>query len=316
MKICYQYKNFRSDSLDRIEVVNSITEDYQRQGYQLTLRQLYYQLVSRGFINNEQKEYKNLGSLVNDARLSGLIDWDSIIDRTRNLQTRGRWSGPRDIIKAAANSFHLDRWQEQSYRVECWVEKDALIGVVERACHTWDVPYFACRGYTSQSEMWSASQRLYQYMQDDKMPVILHLGDHDPSGIDMSRDIEERLKMFIEHHLDEDGQEIDSYPFIFKRLALNWDQISQYNPPPNPAKLTDSRSDKYISEYGDESWELDALEPKVITDLIEENIREYMDSIAWAKTVNKENKERKELTIASRRWDQLSHYIGTQGWTA
>jgi hypothetical protein len=81
--IKYKDFNFRSASLSVIELANSIIAEYQAQGYDLTLRQLYYQFVARGIIPNSDAEYKKLGSVINDGRLAGLIDWDSITDRTR-----------------------------------------------------------------------------------------------------------------------------------------------------------------------------------------------------------------------------------------
>lgn len=101
-KICYVEKNFRSSSLSLIEKINGVIEEYQRQNYTLTLRQCYYQLVARGIIENNQKVYKTTGSLINDARLAGLIDWNAIEDRTRNLQSLGHWSSPKGVIESAA----------------------------------------------------------------------------------------------------------------------------------------------------------------------------------------------------------------------
>ena len=163
---------------------------------------------------------------------AGLIDWQAIVDRTRNLRSNGHWKDPAHIIHSAAQSFAMDKWSDQPYRPEVWIEKDALVGILEAACEPLDVPFFSCRGYTSISEMWVAAQRLLGYQDDKQKPVIFHLGDHDPSGIDMSRDIEERLSLF--------GVMVE-----FHRIALNMDQVKQYRPPPNPAKATDARFADY-----------------------------------------------------------------------
>lgn len=243
-RIAYIHKKFGQSSLDAITKANEIMETYADQGYDLTLRQLFYQFVSRRFAPNLDSEYNRLGSLVNDARLAGLIDWDHIVDRTRHLRQNSHWSKPSSIIESAATSYANDKWAGQAYRPELWVEKDALVGVVRGVCERLDVPYFSCRGYTSQSEMWSAAQRLLAHRKSGQMPYIIHLGDHDPSGKDMTRDIQDRLELFM-------GDSIQ-----VNRIALNWDQIEQYNPPPNPAKITDSRALAYIAEFGSESWEL------------------------------------------------------------
>lgn len=293
--ICYQDKNFRSDKLALIDKINSVIEEYQRQGYSLTLRQCYYQLVARGIIENNERSYKNTGNLINDARLAGLIDWNAIEDRTRNLKRLSHWSNPQSIIESASDQYMKDTWQGQDYYVEVWVEKEALANVVGRISDELDVPYFCCRGYVSQSEMWSASQRFIAQQEKGKMVALIHLGDHDPSGIDMSRDIEERLLMFG----------VDSDNFIFKRIALNMEQIDLYNPPPNPAKITDSRCGAYIREYGDKSWELDALEPKVIHDLITDNVTVFYDEYKGDQIKTQVQRERAVMNRVAENWDYV-----------
>lgn len=153
MKICYQNKNFSQSSLSVIRQANAIIEDYESQGYDLTLRQLYYRFVSKGLIPNKDTEYKKLGSIINDARLAGLIDWNRITDRTRNLRQNSHWDSPQSIVETCSRQFQFDKWKDQKEYVEVWVEKDALVGILEQACEPLDVPYFSCRGYTSQSEM-------------------------------------------------------------------------------------------------------------------------------------------------------------------
>lgn len=292
MKICYREINFRRESRDLIDYANSVVEEYQQKGYELTLRQVYYQLVARGVIPNNERSYKNLGGLISDGRMAGLIDWYAIIDRTRNLRGNGHWDSPAEIISTSAAQFQFDKWADQEWRVEVWVEKDALVGVVGQVCSSLDVSYFSCRGYVSQSEMWSAAQRLRSYSDRDKGILIVHLGDHDPSGIDMSRDIEERLNTF------------GCFP-TFKRIALNMDQIQQYNPPPNPAKLTDSRCQGYIAQHGYESWELDALRPEVIEDLIKDAVAAYRDDSLYTAAEKRQARARTVLRKVSKNWGQI-----------
>lgn len=253
--ITYINKNFAAASMAIVDQANFVIEEYAAQGYDLTLRQLYYQFVARGWIENSQRSYKRLGSIVNDARLAGLVSWDAIKDRTRHIRERGHWEHPSQVLIAARNSFYMDKWHGQANRVEVWIEKDALIGVIEPLCRELDVACFSCRGYVSQSEMWTAAQRLRRYEANGLNPVILHLGDHDPSGVDMSRDIGARLETF------ESRAEV-------QRIALTMPQVEEVDPPPNPAKITDTRAADYIDRYGRESWELDALEPSYLTKLI------------------------------------------------
>ena len=297
-KIQYKEIRFQQKSLDLIELVNQVVDEYSAQGYELTLRQVYYQLVARGYIPNNERSYKNVGSLINDGRLAGLIDWHSVTDRTRNLRKAGHWENPADVIASARYSYNLDKWKGQPNYVEVWVEKDALVDIVGQACDPLDTPYFSCRGYTSQSEMWSAAQR-FIYQRDRENRIIIHLGDHDPSGIDMTRDIQERLWLF--------GADVE-----VKRVALTMNQIDTYNPPPNPAKLSDSRCGKYIEQYGDESWELDALEPQVITDLITSEVTAFRNDEIYQAVCDKESHEKEELRMLERNYDRAVAFLESE----
>jgi hypothetical protein len=299
-KIAYQTFNFRGNSLALIQKANEIIAEYTRQGFVLTLRQLYYQFVSRDIIANSMKEYKRLGSVINDGRLAGLIDWNALEDRTRNVKSNGHWSSPQNIVKACVNAYAIDKWEDQPIRPEVWIEKDALVGVIEGVCEELDVPYFSCRGYTSQSEMWAAAMR---FIKHGKTAHIIHLGDHDPSGQDMSRDIEERIRMFMRRHSRTQG-------FEFTRIALNMDQVEQYNPPPNPAKSSDTRFETYRAEHGDESWELDALEPSVLANLIREQVATLRD--LYAEAEERERSEREELEKVSDNWDSVIEYVNNE----
>lgn len=291
-KVKYQDISFRRETLALVNQCNDTIAEYRAQGFVLTVRQLYYQLVARDFIPNRQTEYKRLDSIVNKARLAGLIDWLTIEDRTRNLRELPTWAHPGQIVKDAAKQFGVDMWEDQDYRPEVWIEKDALLGVIEGICNELDVPFFSCRGYTSQSEMWMAAQRLRRYEQQKQTAIIFHLGDHDPSGRDMTRDINDRLSMFM------GGTEV-------KRLALNVDQVEEYDPPPNPAKTTDSRYPAYIAEFGEESWELDALKPTVIADLIGTAVTPLIDDELWEEKKAEVEEHRRMLGLVATNWPKV-----------
>ena len=298
-KIQYKEIAFKQKSLDLIELVNSVIDEYRAQGYELTLRQAYYQLVARGYIENNERSYKNIGSLINDGRLAGLIDWNSITDRTRNLRNRAHWDQPQDVIYSAKYSYLLDKWEGQPNYVEVWVEKDALIDIVGQACRPLDTPHFSCRGYTSQSEMWSAAQRFIR-QKNREARYIIHLGDHDPSGIDMTRDIQERLEMF--------GADV-----YVKRVALTMNQVTTYNPPPHPAKITDSRCGKYIDQYGEESWELDALEPQMLTKLITNEVTALRDDAIYQAICDREEAEKRELQTVADEYQKVISFLSVEG---
>lgn len=286
-------RRFSKGSEQIIETANAIIDEYQAQGFNLTLRQLYYQFVARDLLANKQTEYKRLGSIINDARLAGMIDWEAIEDRTRYLRTYETHESPGEAARAVARNYIEDLWDSQPCYVEVWIEKDALIGVIEPVCGRWRVPYFACRGYSSQSEQYNAGKRLAEAAMRGQEAVVLHLGDHDPSGLDMTRDNQDRLSMFA------DGEEVE-----VRRLALNMDQIRRYRPPPNPAKESDSRIAGYLESYGTaSSWELDALDPKIIDRLIDDEIRRHVDHDRWADARERERINRERLLAAARDLD-------------
>lgn len=295
-EIAYIEKRFKPATLARIEEARLIIDEYQQQGFDLTLRQLYYQFVARGLLDNKQTEYNKLGGTISDARLAGLIDWDTIVDRTRELRGLTHYSSPSERLDRAARSYHIDKWEEQDTRVEVWIEKDALVGVLDNCCPRLDVDYFSCRGYVSQSAMHEAAERIIDNYGRQHW-VILHLGDHDPSGIDMTRDIRDRLTLFCEYH-DIDPPEV-------KRIALTMDQIEELNPPPNPAKATDARFEDYRRRYGNESWELDALDPTTLAAIITAEVEAIRDEDLWQEAVERERREREQIRHVARNWESI-----------
>lgn len=282
-----------------IEVANEICADYELRGYDLTLRQLYYLLVSRALIPNTERSYKNFGVLIDNARMGGLLDWRYIVDRTRNCySTDGGDESAEDAIRQMADGYARTLWDNQPNHVEVWVEKEALAGIVGDVARELGINYFACRGYPSQSEMYSAGKRFLYQARQGKQNFVLHLGDHDPSGIDMTRDIIDRLTTFTR----------GLTPTV-ERLALNMEQIEQFQPPPNPAKTTDARYRAYQAEYGEDSWELDALDPDVLTGLIRDRTLELRDEELWNETIAEQETERAQLRLVSDNWDYVADVL-------
>ncbi len=279
----YEDTKFKEDSLHLIRLANTIIDEHDAQGLTMTLRQLYYQCVIRNVIPNRKSSYTNLGRLISDARLAGLVSWTALEDRGRALRGVQTLDGPGEAIRRARQGYRIDLWQGQRYRPEVWIEKAALEGVIQDICVELRVDFFASKGYNSQSNQWEAGQRFARYIQNGQMPIVFHLGDHDPSGIDMTRDNERRLSMFA------------GVPISVQRLALNMNQVLEYRLPPNPTKLSDSRSPEYIAAYGEESWELDALSPKTIRDLIEHAVTSLRDDRQWAMMLQQEEDDRRLL---------------------
>jgi hypothetical protein len=257
---------------ERLNVINNILENYVAQGFTLTLRQLYYQLVSRDIVANKVEEYKKLSVLLGKGRMAGVVDWSSIEDRTRQPQ-RPYWvQDIPDAISDLIGQYRLNRMRGQLQNVEVWIEKDALSSVFKRVTEKYHIHLMVNRGYSSISAMYEASNRLKN---DD---VILYFGDHDPSGLDMVRDIADRLDGF--------GKSVTVWP-----IALTTEQVRLYNPPENPAKLKDPRSAEYVQNFGLSSWELDALEPSVLIQMCEDAILSVIDLPKWEAMVSQEQKD-------------------------
>jgi len=303
MKIAYvEQKRWHEQTKAKILMANQIIEEYQEQGYSLTLRQLYYQFVARGYIENTAHSYNRLGNAINTGRLTGWIDWDAIKDPTREPQLLPKWDSPQDIMELIAESYHIDLWETQDEYVEVWIEKQALLGVIEDTCNKYDVLHFACKGYSSQTAMHDAALRLraVQCAGSKHRPcTVIYLGDHDPSGLDMVRDVSDRLSTFQARvHV--------------QQIALTREQIDEYTPPPNYAKMTDSRAADYVAAHGDKSWELDALEPSVINDLVEAEILKRLDMDAFEDRKKEREYDRTKLQYLAESFDSLTEDFDKQ----
>lgn len=299
MKIAYKDWNPRESTLHLVQQAEDIINEYQQAGYVLTLRQLYYQFVARAIVENSERSYKNLGTVVTKARLAGMISWEAIEDRNREHKSFWYDEDELNPIKDLPRYIRFDQWERQAYYVEVWVEKEALGNVISRACDPLLVPHMSCKGYLSASEAWRAGRRFKQRLEDGKECVLSHLGDHDPSGIDMTRDNKERMNLFTEVP---DGVTVT-------RLALNMNQVEEYSPPPNPAKITDSRANGYIKRFGKTSWELDALEPQVMEKMIQREIRQYIDEDIWEEVRHQQDSKRELLENVFNQWDKIKPIV-------
>lgn len=282
----------------KLATVNTIVDEYSQQGYILTLRQLYYQLVSRDIIPNNVREYQKLSILLVHGRMAGIVDWSAIEDRVRRPRKISTFDSVPDLLEAAVSSYRRDKTEQQENHIELWVEKDALSGVFAKLVDKWNISISVNRGYSSASAMYDAYNRFKKAIDHKgaKAVRVLYLGDFDPSGEDMVRDIDERINEFWQGDADWDGyQGSGMFDFHIEKIALNTDQIEQYNPPPNPAKITDPRAKDFIAKHGVHSWEVDALQPNVLNTLVESAILKYIDIEQWKNVEKAEKKQKSNL---------------------
>lgn len=314
MKIAFNPCVLRQDRLVRLQQINGIIAEYLKLGLKLTLRQLYYQLVSRDIIPNKQTEYAKLSDILKEGRMCGIVDWSAIEDRLRTVQVPASWNTPGDVMQAAINSFEMPRQKGQNVYIEVWVEKDALSGVLLEVTEPYHIPVMVNRGYSSASAIFDSYKRFRKALEAGQQVLILYLGDYDPSGVDMIRDVYDRpLEMLLakaddimdkqystddfealhneyfddDRTMTEDDSEDRTYfdpykamildRFKVQSIALTREQITQYNPPPNPAKRADPRAADFIAKHGTQSWEVDALRPEVLNALLTQAIESRID---------------------------------------
>lgn len=298
--------NPSAQTVATIRNANAICAQYQAQGLDITLRQLYYQFVARGLLANTEQNYKSLSATLSKARWQGLMDWNYLVDRTRGLVSLSHWTSPAQIMRGAANSYRLNHWADATHVVQVWVEKQALAGIIGGAAEAYDVPWFACRGYDSTSEMYAAARGIAGLINQGKEVTVFHLGDHDPSGVDMSRDNEQRLSDMVSYMID---VQVEDY-LHFERIALTMVQIQQYNPPPAPAKTSDSRHGKYVATTGtDQAWELDALDPTVLNALVTSAIESVLDQDLYDEVEGEISAGKAQLTAIADRYTDVTDWL-------
>ena len=283
MKEKFMNINFSKESLDQIGSINAVLDDYHKQGYRLSLRQLYYQLVSRNEIVNSERSYKNVGRLVVNGRMTGHIDWNHITDRGRVPHTYYCVDDLGDALEDTRLGYRLDRMSSQDVYIELWCEKDALSDILKRVTYRYGIPLVINKGYSSASAMYEARGR---FEGNPREGYILYFGDHDASGLDMVRDIRERTEILISERADR--------PEIVP-CALTMEQIRAHALPPNPTKQSDTRASKYMSEYGQRSWELDALAPQVLVDIAENAISKLIVPELYQGVLDREEVDKKTL---------------------
>lgn len=325
MREYFKMHKFSPGAKKTIQSCREILNDFQARGLRMTLRQLYYQLVSRNAIENKLKEYKRLSNLLSDARMMGMLDWDAIEDRLRKPRAAQQFEDLNDLMEAALATYRLARWEGQEHYVELWVEKEAMAGIIEPIAREYHITFMVNRGYSSQSAMYEAAKRFldgcygkvpYQTVaemltkggqklenpthealtkvmiqnKDDfptqkRKPILLYLGDHDPSGEQMAEDCSNRLDLF--------GIDVD-----VRKIALTREQVDMYDPPPNPAKMADPRAAAYVEKHGESSWEMDALSPDVLDQVIRGAIEEVCDLDLMEKIKRREERDKKLLVKA------------------
>lgn len=342
---------WQADKRTVISAMVGICEEYQKARYTLTLRQLYYQLVARDFIPNHDKVYKKISGLKDEAVYGGLIDWAIFEDRGRVPHTPYYENSVTEALERTVEYYRLDRQENQNLHVEVWTEKDAISSILKRVTDRYGITLVVNKGYTSSTAIYGAYERFTEKINRDKKVKILYFGDHDPSGLDMIRDIRERVAFMINkgdridpyffeclddwwkekkytvydvaefgekyagveelvkdltarkqerlYELFEEGQLAmylqETGIFEVEQIGLTMEQIKEYNPPHNPAKITDPRAKGYIKQFGKVSWEVDALKPDVMQGIVKYAIEDSIDMKTYDFVLKQERAEKDQI---------------------
>lgn len=248
----------------------------------VTVRQIFYHLVSKGILRNTENEYQNLDKKLVRARKAGFIPFEWIMDRSRNPLIIPLYDSPFHYLQENIEYYYKDTWKSQRCLIVILLEKEALAEIVWGIASYYNVPVFPTRGYSS----WSIFHDKFRKVADkypDKPLVMLVLGDYDPSGFDISRDYREKLEF------------LGISPHIVERVALTRDQVIKYQLPPLPMKSKDPRAERFRREHGESVVELDALKPSLLRQLLNEAILKYLDMEAFNNDLETEVKEKQHL---------------------
>jgi hypothetical protein len=286
-----------------VSAVKDITSTYRTK---MTLRQIYYRLVARNLIPNNLNSYKNLSRILVTAREKGEISAHIMEDRGRTsiggdygyLSTEGFAAGRLASLRNCADGYTRQMWADQPEYVEVWVEKDALSRLVSGACSGYRVRTCVGRGYSSYTYVSDAVDRFIE--QQEKECTVVYVGDLDPSGLDITRDLGRRLAEYGADHV------------TVKRIALNKEQVKQYKLPPAPVKLSDARAAKFVERHGNEVWELDALEPDVLQKTIQDEITQHIDGDLWAEAREQIEKDKEAITKEVSQWFEILKANGVE----
>lgn len=262
------------DEIEDIEdAICDLLDDY----HPMTIRQLYYQLVTTGAIPKTEAEYRTTTRLALNLRRNGTIPYSCIADNTRWMRKPRSFTGMEAMLDFSLETYRRALWIDQPVYVEVWLEKDALAGVLYEVTSRWDVPLMVSRGYASETYLYEAAQAI---INAGKPAYLYYFGDYDPSGLNIPEVIERRLRGFA-----------PDCEIHFKRMAVLPEQITEWHLPTRPTKKSDTRSRGFRGE----SVEVDAIPPAILRGLVSEVITQHLDSELLKKHLLSELIEKESL---------------------
>jgi hypothetical protein len=275
----------------------------------MTLRQLYYRLISSGHLQNSQKEYKRLGKVMTRLREDGEVPRTWIVDHVRSTLKPSSWTGLADFGEAVRESYRKNFWASLAHHVEIFVEKDAVAGTIQPVTEEHDIRLRVCRGYSSVS---FAGEIADLWQRIEKPIFAYYLGDFDPSGFDLERDLREKLERYSERLMWTPKGEMKrssarlahTVPgsVCWIRLAVDYEDFDAFDLICLPVKQQDRRAKGFMRQYGHNCAEVDALPPSELRRRVQEAIEEHIDVDRWNKLIEVEELERKTLETMMKNW--------------
>jgi len=291
---CKWYRGWKAMQTEKIDwtmvreaALKLVDEYYWKGGLPLTVRQIFYRLASSLLIRLDRNSYNTLDRRLVDIRREGVIPWEAISDRSRytiehDFHNLTPENAAIEALNKAENYVGRNPWDDLGIHIEVWLEKDALTNFIKTVTSKYYITLAPHRGYSSWSYIYDGAQRLREASAEGKKCIVISLGDHDASGID----IYEHLQTAIDYF------KIDAE---LKRIALTYEQTQNYNLPSSPLKKADPRAKKYRKLYKDKVWEIDALEPRTLLKILEDEIKTYIRWKMWDAVIE-ENEEAKRET--------------------
>ena len=246
----------------------------------ITIRHLFYRLVSQRLLDKEEREYDKLISYLMKWRRAGEINWSAFADNTRYYYGTRGYLSMNDALRDLMDSYKRNLWASQDAFVEIWCEKDAIVSIISSIASQFGVRTFPLHGFSSATALYGAAEMFKDASRAGKQVYIYYFGDYDPSGVHIDRSAIKNLKK--DHGVEP----------IFQRVAITPEQIERYGLTTRPSKKTDSRSKNFKGE----SVEIDAMPMGVLRSMVEECITQHIDPTIWHRELAIERSEKMGLS--------------------
>src|SRR5262249_52665997 len=253
----------------------------------ITGRGVGYKLFTQGFIPSMGRaDMQRVYRLLKEEREYGTIAWEAIVDETRGIEIAASWANPEEFAEEMTAGYRRSFWNQQPKRCQVWSEKGTVRGLLKPVLDRYGVGFNAVHGFTSATEAWNVSRD-----NDGRELVVLYVGDYDPSGLCMSEvDLPKRFKEYGGDHI------------ALKRIALTGDHVLDLTSFPASDKQKDPRFKWFTGRYGNQCWELDAMDPNDLRSCVEKHIKELIEPVAWERCETVFKQERASIFHVVNRW--------------